>query len=100
MVSFHQRNILLQFCLGYAIYSADWLDYYAYSCQNCNSDDNLWVVSSESEDSDVDCLICGEMFSTSRPRVVYYYYYYYYYLFFHFIITFITNNYYRCLSLI
>ena len=29
LVSFHQRNFLLQFCLGYAIYSADWLDYYA-----------------------------------------------------------------------
>ncbi len=41
---------------------------YAYSCQNCNSDDNLWVVSSESEDSDVDCTICGETFSTSRQR--------------------------------
>ena len=27
LVSFHQRNFLLQFCLGYAIYSADWLDY-------------------------------------------------------------------------
>ena len=28
LVRFHQRNILLQLCLGYAIYSADWLDYY------------------------------------------------------------------------